>query len=476
MLVEAGWIEGATAADLADAYRYLRWIEHRLQMVADEQTQEVPSDPAPLESFARFAGYASTDDFADALRSVLSRVQRHYAGLFEDAPELTSEGENLVFAGEKDDPGTVAALIAHGLSATGRRSGVRARLAPRTLSGHALARARELLTEVQPLLIKALAGTTDPDRAIATFDTFLAELPAGVQLFSLLKANPALMRLVADIMGTAPRLSRILSRRRRLLDAVIDPRAFGALPSAEDMHAPVSSEMAQAVDPQDVLDRARVVGSEQSFLIGVRVLSGSINASEAGIAYARLAESLIAALAADVETEMERAHGRVPGGGAVVLAMGKLGGWEMTASSDLDLIVVYDYDPTATQSDGAKPLAPSQYYARYTQRLISHLSAPTAEGALYDVDMRLRPSGQKGPVAAQLYVPRLSGQRGLDLGASGADPRPRHLRPAGIAPRAWRRPSGTPSRVRATPRLIAKDVRDMRARIEGERGRTISGT
>ena len=470
VLVEAGWIESATAADLADAYRYLRWIEHRLQMVADEQTQEVPSDPVPLESFARFAGYAGTAAFSDALRSVLSRVQRHYAGLFEDAPALTSEGENLVFAGEKDDPGTVAALTRLGYQRPadvlasvrgwhhGRYPAVRS------------PRARELLTEVQPLLVTAFAATIDPDRAIATFDTFLAELPAGVQLFSLLKANPALMRLVADIMGTAPRLSRILSRRRRLLDAVIDPRAFGALPTAEDLDALVAAEMAQARDPQDVLDRARVVGSEQSFLIGVRVLSGSINASEAGIAYARLAESLIAALAADVEREMERVHGRVPGGGAVVLAMGKLGGWEMTASSDVDLIVVYDYDQAATQSDGAKPLAPSQYYARYTQRLISHLSAPTAEGSLYEVDMRLRPSGQKGPVAAQLSTFR-------DYQASEAWTwehlaltRARVI----TGPPELRR--AVEEAIRATltrPRdaaVIAKDVRDMRARIESEKG------
>ena len=470
VLVEAGWIESATAADLADAYLYLRWIEHRLQMVADEQTQEVPSDPAPLESFARFAGYSGVDAFSEALRSVLSRVQRHYAGLFEDAPELTSEGENLVFAGEKDDPGTVAALTRLGyqrpadvLAAVrgwhhGRYPAVRS------------PRARELLTEVQPLLVTALAATTDPDRAIATFDTFLAELPAGVQLFSLLKANPALMRLVADMMGTAPRLSRILSRRRRLLDAVIDPRAFGALPSAADLDALVAAEMAQARDPQDVLDRARVVGSEQSFLIGVRVLSGSINASEAGIAYARLAESLIAALAADVEHELERVHGRVPGGGAVVLAMGKLGGWEMTASSDVDLIVVYDYDQAATQSDGPKPLAPSQYYARYTQRLISHLSAPTAEGSLYEVDMRLRPSGQKGPVAAQLSTFRdyqaneAWTWEHLALTRARVISGPPELRHA--VEEAIR---ATLTRARDAA-VIAKDVQDMRARIEGEKG------
>jgi glutamate-ammonia-ligase adenylyltransferase len=171
---------------------------------------------------------------------------------------------------------------------------------------------------------------------------------------------------------------------------------------AEQIDALIDAEIAGAQDTQSILDRTRIVGSEQAFLIGVKVLSGGINANQAGAAYALLAERLIVKLAGVVAAEVETAHGRVAGGGAVVVAMGKLGGREMTASSDLDLIVVYDYDPADAQSDGAKPLAPSQYYARFTQRLITVLSAPTAEGTLYEVDMRLRPSGQKGPVAAQL--------------------------------------------------------------------------
>jgi glutamate-ammonia-ligase adenylyltransferase len=331
-------------------------------------------------------------------------------------------------------------------------------------------RARELLTEVQPLLVKAFADTADPDRAVATFDRFLAELPAGVQLFSLLKANPALMRLLADIMGTAPRLARILSRRRRLLDAVIDPRTFSALPSAKELEEAIRTELAAAVDEQDVLDRARIVGSEQAFLIGVKVLSGAVNAGEAGEAYALLAEKLIAALAADVEKELERAHGRIPGGAAAVVAMGKLGGREMTAASDLDLIVVYDFDPAATQSDGAKPLAPSQYYARYTQRLISHLSAQTAEGALYEVDMRLRPSGQKGPVAAQLSTFREYQARDAWTWEHMALTRARVV--AG-PPELRRAVEGAIRDTLLRPRdraAIAKDVLDMRTRIAAEKG------
>ncbi len=402
-LVERGWIKPHVAAELSEAYLYLRRIEHRLQMVADEQTHEVPDDPAQLESFARFAGYADTAAFSQALIARLETVQKHYAALFEDAPKLTPGGVNMVFAGQRDDPGTLAALKEMGFSQPsevlaiirgwhhGRYPAVRS------------PRARERLTEVQPLLVAALADTTDPDRALASFDRFIAELPAGVQLFSLLRANPALLRLLADIMGTAPRLSRILSRRRRLLDAVLDPRTLGMLPTADELDRLIATEIGDGEhDMQYILDRARVVGSEQQFLIGVRVLSGAIKANQAGGAYALLAERLINALKGAVERELVRAHGKVPGGGAAVLAMGKLGGRELTASSDIDIILIYEFDDQAAQSNGARPLAPQQFYARLTQRLISALSAATAEGTLYEVDMRLRPSGQQGPVATQL--------------------------------------------------------------------------
>jgi glutamate-ammonia-ligase adenylyltransferase len=468
-LAERGWIKAAVAGELEQAYLFLRRIEHRVQMVADEQTHELPEDAGALASFARFCGYGDLESFSRDLVARLETVQRHYAALFEDMPELTAGGVNMVFAGEEDDPATIEALAGMGYSqpsqviATvrgwhhGRYPAVRS------------ARARERLTEVQPLLVAALADTADPDRAFASFDRFLAELPAGVQLFALLRANPGLLRLVADIMGTAPRLARILSRRRRLLDAVLDPRTL-ATPSAAQLDEIIAAELSLARDFQEVLDHARVVGSEQIFLIGVRVLTRSINASQAGGAYALLAERLIAALQREVERELASSHGRVPGGAAAVVAMGKLGGREMTAASDLDLIVAYEFAPDAAQSDGARPLAPTQYYARLTQRLVTALASPTPEGTLYDVDLRLRPSGQMGPVATQL-------SSFLDYQANEAWTW-EHL-----ALTRARVLTGTPAfraRVEAAIRAalvrprdrvkIARDVRDMRQRIWAEKG------
>ncbi len=469
-----GWIKPGVKDGLSGSYCFLRRIEHRLQMIADEQTQTLPDDPDELERLARFSGFPTFAAFSEALVSHLQRVQSHYAVLFEASPVLTTAGANMVFAGEADDPATVAALAAMGYERPsdaiaavrgwhhGRYQAVRT------------PRARELLTEVQPLLIEALAKTSDPDLALSQLRPLSRRSAVGrAALLAAEGNNPSLLRLVADIMGSAPRLARILARRRRVLDAVLDPGFFGKVPDRQALGRLVADEILAAGDYQDALDRARVIGNEQAFLIGVRVLSGTIEAAQAGGAYADLAEHLIRALQMCVEADMARAHGRVAGGGAVVVAMGKLGGREMTAASDLDLIVIYDFDPNCSQSDGARPLAVSQYFARFTQRLVSALSAPTAEGALYEVDMRLRPSGQKGPVAVQLssFV-ALPGERRLDVGAHGSDPRPGHFRA--------RRPHGQgrggdrgDARPRATgDEKIAADVREMRALIEKEKGTT----
>ena len=290
-----------------------------------------------------------------------------------------------------------------------------------------------------------------------------------MQLFSLLRANPSLLRLIAAIMGSAPRLAGILSRHRRILDAVLDPGFFGSVPSEDALAAIIDREVAGAPDLQEALDRARVVGNEQAFLIGVRVLSDSIGAGQAGGAYARLAEQLIAALQHRVEEEMAQAHGRLPGGGAVVLAMGKLGGREMTAASDLDLILVYDCDPDAEQSDGPRPLAPSQYYARLTQRLISALSSQTAEGRLYEVDMRLRPSGQKGPLATSLSSFVSYQTTGAWTWEHMALTRARPVSgPASLRVRVEKAVKDAIVRSRDREK-IAADVRDMRLRIEKEK-------
>ncbi|WP_246317083.1 bifunctional [glutamine synthetase] adenylyltransferase/[glutamine synthetase]-adenylyl-L-tyrosine phosphorylase [Hyphomicrobium methylovorum] len=471
-----GWVKPDVHTELAEAYRYLRGIEHRLQMIADEQTHEIPEATDAIEAFARFAGYADEAALAAALVAQLETVETHYAGLFEDAPTLTGEASNMVFAGATDDPQTLEELRRIGYSQPAQVLAiVRGWHHGRTPSVRS-PRARERLTEVQPLLIQALADTVDPDAAIAGFDRFLSNLPSGVQLFSLLKAQPSLIRLIADIMGSAPRLAQSLAKRRRLLDAVLDPQAVGSRVDGDAIDdllrkAFNAARAGSENDPmQEILDTARVIGSEQRFLVGVGILTGSVSAAEAGVAYATVAERLIASLLREVTREMEDAHGRVPGGSAVVVGMGKLGGRELAAASDVDLILIYDFEDGASQSDGEKPLAPSHYYTRLTQRLINAISAHTAEGALYEVDMRLRPSGQKGPVATRLssFISYQANEawtwEHMALTRARVVGGPASL--AGRVDDAIRNVLATPR----DRRLIAADIHDMRRRIEAEKG------
>ena len=471
-----GWVSSSVVSELDDAYKFLRRLEHRLQMVADEQTHEMPRDSAGVLRIARFSGYEDVAKFECDLTRVLETVERHYVSLFESAPSLTDQDRDMVFAGATDDPGTLKELGRLGFSQPAQVLAI----VRGWHHGHAPAmrseRARERLTEVQPNLIAALADTVDPDAAIAGFDRFLAELPAGIQLFALLKSKPALMRLLANIMGSAPRLAGILSRRTRLLDAVLDRQGPDTSVNAQELDHRIAEALGEVhrALPGDatpeILDRARVIGQEQNFLVGVAVLTGAVATENLGHAHAAIAGSMVGALLAEVSRSLEHDHGRVPGGEAVVIAFGKLGSQEMTAASDLDLMVVYDFDDGAAQSDGSRPLAPSHYYTRLTQRLINALSAPTAEGALYDVDMRLRPSGQKGPLATKLssFVAYQASEAWT--WEHMALTRARVI--AGSARlRAKTEQAIRDCLVRRRDRVrIAQDVRDMRARIAMEKG------
>ena len=380
----------------------LRTIEHRLQMVADEQTQTLPATQEAFDGFAAFCGFESAGAFADRLTATLKTVQGHYAALFEDAPELGSDAGSLVFTGGEDDPDTLETLTGMGFR---QAAEVSATIRGWHFGRYAATRsaaARERLTELMPALLTALSRTGHPDQAFLAFDRFIAGLPAGVQLFSMLKANPFLLELLATVLGSAPLLAQGLSRRPRQLEAVLDSAFFGPMPTPEELSQGFSALKSGEPPFEELLDRTRIEAREKALRIGMRILSETVSVQEAGLAYSSLADAVIAHLLAGTWDDIAARHGKVDGGQLAVIAMGKLGGQEMTAASDLDLIMLYDYAAQAEMSDGARPLAPSQYFSRLTQRLITALTSQTAEGDLYEVDMRLRPSGNKGPVATNV--------------------------------------------------------------------------
>ncbi len=401
-LAADGWIDAAARDELTAAYDFLRRVEHRLQMMADEQTHTLPSDAAALDIFARFLGFGGRDDFAEVLVFHLRRVERHYVRLFERAAELLARQQQLSFAGAEGEGETLDRLAQLGF----RRpqevvASVRKWSAGtyRALRGE---QARDNLTALVPVIVDQFSRAENPDGAFASFDRFLAGLRAGGRFFSLLRQNPELIRFVALILGTAPRLADILANHPHFIDPLVEPRFFSLLPDEARLEAELAGALADARGYEAVLDAIRLFGQERMFLIGARVLSGSVSAEQAGGAFARLADVLLRAVHGRVDDDFAVTHGRIRGGVSTIVALGRLGAWEMTANSDLDLIVIYDFDQKHPDSDGARPLYGAQYFARYTQRLISALTVQTNYGRLYHVDMRLRPSGRSGPLATQI--------------------------------------------------------------------------
>lgn len=395
------WVTAKARDELSEAYRFLRGLEHRLQMVADEQTQRLPSDPAELAAFARFCGYSGLPALAKALTARAKRVERHYGLLFEDAPELASDLGDLVFTGTEDDPATLATLSRLGFRDPpkvaetirgwhfGRRPAITS------------ARAREVLTELVPALLKALGGTGDPDGGLAYLDAAFARMPAAVELLGILRQHERLRLLFADLLGTAPRLADEVAVRPHVLDPVLDASFSSPVRDEDAIEREFLSFVGQPGSFEEFLDRIRDAAHQMEFVTGARMLSGVLTPREAGIANAAVARATIRAALARVETEFAAEHGRVPGGRMAVLGLGRLGAANLTPTSDLDLVILYEFNEKKRTSDGERPLDAVVYHLRLTQRLVAALTVPTRRGRLFEVDLRLRPSGSKGPIATQ---------------------------------------------------------------------------
>jgi [glutamine synthetase] adenylyltransferase / [glutamine synthetase]-adenylyl-L-tyrosine phosphorylase len=374
-LAEKGWVGAEDAETLTADYRAHREVEHRIQMIDDQQTHDLP---ATEQEFARLAALAGRDagDYAEEIETRLARVAKLTEGFFapgqetKPVPELSEKGREIV----------------------ARWPGYPALRSPRAV---------EIFKRMRPQLLARLEKTARPEEALVHIDGFLAGLPAGVQLFSLFEANPQLLDLVVDVVDTAPALGQYLARNAGVFDAVIGGAFFADWPGARSLQQALTAVLAEETDYEKQLDRARVWAREWHFRVGVHFLRGLIDAETAGRQYAELADAAVASIWPVVVANFAEKHGPPPGRGAVVVAMGSLGAGRLNAASDLDLIVIYD-GSDAEASEGRRSLATRPYYARLTQALVTALSAPTAEGRLYEVDMRLRPSGRQGPVATAL--------------------------------------------------------------------------
>ena len=375
-LASKGWIPDDVAQILTGHYRFHREVEHRVQMMRDTQTHKLPSTEGGFDRLARMMGEGDTGALKSRIHDALAEVHSVTEGFF--APDGSAADTRELDEAE-------AEIVRRWETYPCLRS----------------ARAVEIFNRLKPDLLARLADAPRPHDALIQFDGFLSRLPAGVQLFSLFEANPTLVDLIVDIAATAPALAAYLGHNAQVLDAVIGGGFFEDWPGAEALFAQLVARLETLPDYEARLDGTRRWMKEWHFRIGVHLLRGLIPTREAGTQYTDLADAVIRAIWPVVVDNFAVKHGNPPGAGAAIIGMGSLGARSLTATSDLDLIMIYDPEGE-DMSDGRRPLATRTYYARLTQAFLTALSAPMAEGRLYEVDMRLRPSGRQGPVATSI--------------------------------------------------------------------------
>ena len=394
MLVKYELTTAEARDTLAKAYQWLRTVEHRLQMRNDEQTHSLPNDEANMREVSLFSGYSNIDAFAKDCLGTLRDVHAIYTDSMIDSEPLAVDG-NLVFTGVEADPDTLATLARMGYTETQRISDI----IQGWHRGHRRStrskRSRQVLTELVPALLTALSKTANPDAAFVHFDDFIDRLPSGAQIFSLFLTRPEMLTLLADILGSAPALGDTLSNNPSLLDGVLEADFFLGLPSKEELQDLVVERLRYAHAFEQKMIYLRTFNNEKRFQAGVHLLKRLASPKRVGAFLSDIAEIILQCTMLEVWAEYTATTPTINSIPFAVLAFGKLGGREMTFGSDLDIVFIYD-DSVDAASEARTHLA------RISQRFLSALTLLTREGRLYEVDTRLRPGGEDGPLAVSL--------------------------------------------------------------------------
>ena len=387
-LAATGRIAPEDARLLGESYDGLRTIEHRLQMVADKQTHSLPAGEA-LDNVARLHGLEDGAALVAHVRDLARPVAERFDALLDqDRTSGPASAPHTLSA--DDNPPPVPAEMTDRV--TGWRGGrYQALRSPAALGA---------FDAIRPDLLASIAASPDPDAALVRWESLIARLPSAINLFRLLEARPGLFALIADCLTLAPPLADELARRPDLLDALIDRTALD-LPGSVAGLAERMGRRERGDDYEMRLDRLRVVTGETRFALGVQLIEAAHDPLAIAAGLARTAEAALQVALAAAEEEFAARHGRIAGSELVVVGLGRLGGGALTHASDLDIIYLF----TGThegESDGERPLGATLYFNRLAQRVTAALSVPTAQGALYEVDTRLRPQGAQGPLAVSV--------------------------------------------------------------------------
>ncbi len=410
-LVREGEIEEQVAKELQDSYWFFRMVEHRLQMINDEQTHTLPAEKDEMSHVATFCGFSSTETFLSTLHRKISMVRKHYSKLFETSPSLASDlpeaSGSLIFTGTENHPDTLDTLKKMGFDNPDKVSDIVRGWHHGRYNCTIKKRSRAELTKLMPSLFVAFARSPDPDEAFSHFDEFLSRLPETSQIFSLLYVNPNILELLAEVFGGYPEMADMLSKNPTLIEYVLEPEFYKTLPNINTLQHSLERQVKAANgNLEEAVEIIKNWTNDRKFRVGIQLVKNEISAEKLFLSLSNIAEVVLLTVIKLAQKNMEKEFGKINGGKLGVVAFGKFGSKELTFKSDLDIVFVYDF-----KKDNPK-ISASSYYIKLTGKILSILSSITASGHLYETDTRLRPDGESGPLAtyvksfSEYYTPK----------------------------------------------------------------------
>ena len=402
-LMQNGHINSRAFAHLTSAYRYLRQLEHRLQMIEDQQTHSMPTDRVSLERVALFHGERSTRHLKTRLLAHLSNVEHHFERLFKGSEPASLTQGPLVFTGVEDDPATLVTLERLGFKDGPAICDVIRQWHRGQINATGTETERVLLTKIIPDLLVAFSDSGDPDAAFLEFAELIKRLPDGGRVFALFRHNQPVVVELAKLLARAPRLSKRLARFPDLIGTLVIPPAKRPLKLDQALAKALDEAVADTETYEEWLLSAQKWTSGQRFLVSIQLLNGYLKPAAAARHYTSIAHTVLQSVYDRVWTEFTKQHGKIARTEHCVLGLGRLGSRQMTSTSDLDLVFLYrsfgkDKDQV---SDGPTPLNVQNYFTHFSRKVVAALGSHSFQGQLYDVDLRLRPSGRAGPVTVE---------------------------------------------------------------------------
>lgn len=401
-LADARQVDAGVAAALADAYRFLRRLENRLQMLRDAQVHALPADALDRLRIARGLGYADWEALRETLDAHRQCVATEFAALLAPRTRSQAPGALETYWRALPDGGDASALADAGFAQADALDGALRDFARNPGVRELGDAARARLDRVVPALLQAAAGAVQPDAAVRRVLALLQNTLRRGSYLALLDEQPQALARLVDAVARSALLAERIAAHPLLLDELLDARVDGALPGREALRAECRDAVAaHEGDVEAALQALNERRQALGFRIGLATLDGRQAAVDGARQLAWLADGVVGEVLGLASDDMQAAHGRIDGARFAVLGYGSLGGEELGFGSDLDLVFLYDA-PAHAQSDGARPLDAPRWFARLAQKIVALLGSETGAGKLYEVDVRLRPDGASGLLVSTL--------------------------------------------------------------------------